>query len=131
MRTSIALSLVVSIGLLIMAVAPATAKDKGPPGALMRDGFMCLIDLEDVVGEVQDDGIVSTFDSDKLCTPSGRISIECRAEIDEWMGGNVNVRNIPCQMFPCDGGDLLTADRSQVHINNQGKARLMCDVMNR
>jgi len=132
MKMAIALSLVVSISVSLAATAPASARGKG---ALSREGFLCLIDLNDAVGQpppdVGLDGVVSTGETRKLCTPSGRVSIWCRTRIDGWSGRNVNVRDIPCNIFPCGSADLLEATSSHLHINRRGDALLICSLEGR
>ena len=106
--------------------APVLAQTPGP--ATKFSGFLCQIDLGDAGFTLP---AVVTGNTEKLCAngaQGGNIRLTCKGVIPGWTGGNVNKKDVPCQISgaQCNLPGALDADQSMLKIDASGNATLTC-----
>ncbi len=129
------------VGLLALATAPSVWAQATGPATKFTD-FLCEINLRDsglegsltqAGRQTYPDGIISTFNSEKLCTGSAtdqNINITCTAQIPagQWAGGNVVRQNVSCTVggAACGIPGIYPAVNSKLSISGTGLATLDC-----
>lgn len=132
-----------ALGATLLAIAAASgawAQATGP--ATTFTDFLCEINLRDnglegsltpAGRQIYPDGVISTFNSQKLCTGSAtdqNVKITCTAQIPagQWTGGNVVEQNVSCSIggAACGIPGVFPAANSKLSISSTGLATLDC-----